>query len=97
MDCCCTLESPSCVTLMLMNMLHFWSLAKEIAVLYAIVVWDRKACGQAASTSRLDNANGLLVPRLADDGDREEGNGGVQPPFFDRNLVSLLLHQGAFF
>ena len=58
---------------MLMNMLHFWSLAKEIAVLYTVVVWDRKACGQAASTSHLDNANGLLVPQLADDGDIEEG------------------------
>ena len=61
------------------------------------MVWDGKACGQAASTSRLDDANGLLVPQLADDGDIEEGNSGVQPPFFDRNLVSLLLHRGAFF
>ena len=54
--------------------------AKEIAVLYAVVVWDGKACGQAASTSRRDDANSLLVPRLADDGDIEDGNGGCSTP-----------------
>jgi hypothetical protein len=53
------LEFTLCVPLMLMNMLYFWSLAKEIAVLFAAVVWDEKTCGWIASASCLDNANGL--------------------------------------
>ena len=40
-----------------MNMLYIRSSAEQIAVLYMAAVWDRKTCGQAASTSRLDDAN----------------------------------------
>jgi hypothetical protein len=55
------LEFTSYVALMLTNMLDFWSLAKQIAVLFMAVVWDGKACGRAASASCLDGANGLLM------------------------------------
>jgi len=41
--------------------LYFWSLAKEIAVLFTAVVWDEKTCGRTASSSRLDDANSLLM------------------------------------
>jgi hypothetical protein len=40
---------------------YFWSLAEEIAVLYTAVVWNGKTCGRAASISRLDDANDLLM------------------------------------
>jgi hypothetical protein len=56
MDYYCTLEFTSCVGLMLTNMLYVWSSAKQIAMLYVAAVWDGKTCGQAASTSRLDDA-----------------------------------------
>jgi hypothetical protein len=46
---------------MLMNMLFFWSLVKQITVLFTAVVWDGKTCGRAASASRLDDVIGLLM------------------------------------
>ena len=59
MGCCCTLNFTSCVALMPTNMPDIWSLAKQIAVLFTAVVWD--GCRWAASASRLDDANGLLM------------------------------------
>lgn len=61
MDYCCRLEFTLCVALILMNMLFFWSLVKQITVLFMAVVWDRKTCGWAASASHLDNTNSLLM------------------------------------
>ena len=51
---CCMLIFTSCVALMPTNMPDIWSLAKQIAV-----VGD--SCRWAASASRLDDANGLLM------------------------------------
>lgn len=39
------------------NILYVRSSAEQIAVLYTAAVWDRKTCGQAVSTSHLDDAN----------------------------------------